>query len=591
MTQVFKILYNNSDITGKASNVRITNSIGRLYNVCSFISDTTLVPESEIDISFGDSNFKGFVYSSTKNGNGEYNIICRTNSAKLTTPYISSETTVVEPARTATELMSYYSSKYNIPIVYSTVDLDFGGDFTRTGTVLDAIATVANVTGAEYYEDNGTIHIVPNKAISGDSVVDISDNEVIDFIPYGTTINQKGVGTIIIGQDVESENTSSDVSCSAFVDGCDGVAILNIVPASSFEYATGLSSVKTILTPTTYKGVIESSDTIKLDSEIKRISNIWLNGSLITDYSFKNDTVVFNTVLRGMLVIEYTALQYMGHVNTYTKDGSKHCDFLVYYGGSQVYSYDNDIYCKNRLSYDQSTITNEDTGETLTIITSDEMNYVKGFSFDTIGETPSIYFYDEESRVPGHVDTSSGDIPILERAYLSENDPDDGKLCYKTRHSISSVISVQSRGEDIPYTENAGVICVDDEYKDVMVAYKTSGLTHDVSFSDIPNGDVTMVVSSSGGFEEFDIGGASEGQIDCTLGQTHTVKVVELLGVTLNSAIDKNVTVMSPSGVITNHIVHGVGIIEVDNMENGLYRIDTSSIIPASYIIMEAILE
>ena len=154
MTQLFNLSVGGVDITDRHVRSSISEAMNRVYDVATVVIDATsdAILESEIIINYGGKTFTGFIYAVNKIGKNTLQLECRTNSAKLTEPYSPRET-VFDDATTSTELCALYAASQNVPITLTSEALNFGGSYERNGTMLSALQTVANITGAEYYDD------------------------------------------------------------------------------------------------------------------------------------------------------------------------------------------------------------------------------------------------------------------------------------------------------------------------------------------------------------------------------------------------------------------------------------------------------
>ena len=309
--QIFRVTVNSEVITHKVSVCSISEQMQRIYNTASFESEDNIIAESIIKIELGDKVFDGFIYSSTKNGNNKYSIECRTFGGYMTTPFIADDTSIVIPVKTSHELCAYYAAEYGIPIIITAIDLDFGGDYEQKGTPLSALVAVANTTGADYWFDGTSIRIEPAKWIE-EQGEEILSTEIFDYIPFAKTIEQRGVGTVVVGasDSVSSTDTNKTISmsCSSEIDGCNAKATIRVIPHSAYQYSKGLSGIVPVNTPLDYVGMLSMQSYLTLKADIVSI-NVALTPEtyhLIDERRLKlmkRNAVLINTA-RGSVVDE-----------------------------------------------------------------------------------------------------------------------------------------------------------------------------------------------------------------------------------------------------------------------------------------------
>ena len=294
MTQKFIVTVNGTVVTEDVSGCSVSKQMNRFYDVATFDTALLICPKDEIVIEYGDDTFTGFIYKSTKSGKNNYRIECRTEGGYLTTPFISTDTHETIPATTSHTLCAYYASKYGITITITAEDLDFGGDYEQNGTVLTALTTIANSTGAEFWWDGSAIRIEPNKWIESQGA-EIPPADIFDYVPFAKTIEQRGVGTIIVGNKSAATDKVQPLSCTATVDGCTAQAMIRVIPHDAYEYSTGLNSVSAVQTPMVHKGVLSTSSYLSLEADIVSISSVTVNNRQVSDYTFVNNTIIFST--------------------------------------------------------------------------------------------------------------------------------------------------------------------------------------------------------------------------------------------------------------------------------------------------------
>ena len=469
-----------------------------------------------------------------------------------------------------------YASRYGIPIVNTSEDLDFGGDYERKGTVLSSLTTVANVTGSEIWFDGTSIRIEPNKAIT-DNGETIDRDEVYDFVPMNETVMNAGIGTVIVGSVSSPGNITTDVSCNVDVDSCTGETMVRIVPHDSFDSATGIELTE-VRTPLVYNEVISPSISIKLEADIADISLVMVDGVEITDYDFRYDTIYFSSEKRGIVGIEYIGFGYSGYANIRRVAGFRYAEFDIVYGGCETYYYQEKMECSN----------GNDINETYTmcggtfVAMPKTANYAKGFSFYTLGDRPNITFYSDTQIIHGSVSSTAQSLPWVEPCVISVET--DGTAKHKLRFFPDSINEVRSKGTDITshVTLDGQFLVFDKPYYGVVASYNTSGYSHYVRFQDYPEANVRMMVSGDGdGQCEFSLEGYdldSTSATECVQGVTVPINMIDELGVSSRDAVNKNVRVVDPAGTVLNLKTDYFGILKIPNVMFGTYDIDTGNI-------------
>ncbi len=591
MNQLYRVTVGSEVITDKTSQCTVSKQMQRFYNTATFYTSLVLIPESTITIEYGDQVFIGFVYSISKTNKGTYRAECRTKGGYLTEPFVSSKTDIIIPVTTSHELCAYYSDLYSIPIIISSIDLDFGGEFEQKGTVINALSSIANATGADYYFDGTNIIIEPAKWIENDGGI-IDPANIVDFEPFAQTINQNGVRFITVGNTQASDNASVNMSCTAEIDSCTGQTILRVVPNDAFEYAEGLNSLEPVQTPTLHTGTIAMKSYIEVAADIVSISSIKVNDAIVTDYEFINNMVIFGTPKRGYVMIDYIGYGYMGYVDNKVINRKRRYSFTVFYGGCNVFYGDGELYCSDSAN-DLDSNDGEDRnsyGECgdIIVMMPDTTNYVKGFSFNTFGGNPNIYFYNGNSKISLGISEVSGEINKLDPVVLSEygNNP---SVRYKFRYDVSTVNGVQSMGVDIPYTSDSEYLYLSKFYPGVTVSYQTQGRTYTVQNENLADDNVIMVIDNSIGEPpcEYNLYGtdySDPNSLPCVVGTDVPVDIVGIHGIPLNTVVSKSIYVTNPDESESTYQADSFGRITIPNVQNGTYYIDTSACYPGSYI-------
>jgi len=584
MVQLFRVTLNGNNITEKIDNASIPEQMQRIYNTASFISDDNLVTKGIIKIELGDKIFEGFIFSSTKTGDNKYNIQCRTVGGYLTTPFIASDTELVIPVKTSHALCAYYSDKYGIPIIITSINLNFGGDYVQKGTPLSALVSVANTTGADYWFDGTSIRIEPAKWIE-EQGEEIPKTDIFDYEPFAKTIDQRGVGTVIVGTKSTSTDKTVSMSCNSKINGCDGNVMIRVIPHDSYQSSEGLTGVISVQTPLSYKGVISNSSYLSLEADIKSIKSIKIDNAVVSGYTTIANTVVFTTEKRGVILVEYVGYGYTATANTKMVGGDKVASFSVYYGECEEYNYDGILTCPGGDNPSDKTV-GGNCGGVITQMPK-TMNYKKGFTFSTFGVVPYIYFLDKSNRINISVSSNNKIISIIEPATLSTYNETES-VRHKLKIPMSSVLGVKAKGKAISYTSDYEYVYLSSMADAVTVAYEATGMEHTVSGTNSVFEDVSMVVAGEdGGQCDYSLAGEDlndPGTLTCSLGDSVLISIVDIHGISLEVVRGKSIPITDPFGTIITHVADDFGAVTIDNIQNGTYRIDTDSCWANSYI-------
>ena len=578
MEQLVRLEINGEDKTKNSSNHAISREVNRFYDIATFLLCEKPKTFDTVSLTAGSINFEGFIYTVDKVDAGRYSVECRTVGGLLTEPFFSATEHTVDPVKTSHDLCDYYADRFGVPISNTAVNLDFGGDYERTGTPLQALETIANVTGAEFWWDGSKIVISPNKPVP-QQAKEIPARDIFEFIPEFNTIENEGIGTLIVGSSSHISSVTTSNKCDVEIGECSSTVKIYIVPHDSFSGANGIHSINPIIEDLKYSEIVNNEISIQLKAEIKEIGKITVDGIEVNDYTYKYDTVVFSSLVRGRVTINYLGYGYTGELETFMFGGEKRYRYDIVYAGCEVLSEDGAIACSGNI--DSSSTRNCDCA---TVITPSKMNYFTGFMFRTIGCVPHITFTDGHITYPGHVETEVENVAYIDIGYLSAYDgsPTEEARRHFLRQMPVTVSEVKSKGVDIPYTVDGQYILFDKYYPDVLIAYTTAGHKHTVNFKSAVRGDLTMIVNGC----EYRIGGEDDLNPNATEGDRVAVDIVGELGCNIHDAVNRPVAVTDPNGAISTLYVDSLGFVYIDNAIKGTYFFDTNTIIPNSWVKM-----
>lgn len=569
MTQLFNITINGSVVTTLSNTCNISEEMHRFYNVATFDLNYEPSLESVVVINYGDKTFTGFVYKTSKIGKDKFSLECRTNGAKLTEPYSTSDDTFDE-ATTSHELVALYSAESGVPINITSEVVTFGGSYERNGTMLSALYNVANVTGAEFWDDGTNVQIQPNKAINTTGV-EIPPKDIFDYVQSTNTVYNKGVGYVTIRNGgSETTDVISNNSIYVEVDECSGEIFVFTNPYGEIEHSVGISPLSSIVVDRVETNSLLDDNVISLNCAIESIETITLNGSAITDYNFEvgHNVIYFTTTKRGTLTVGYKAKGFKGFTNISTTPIGRFITFDIFY-------LDQVVKFEGLLSTE---CLNSSTDGDMVCITPNEMYYNQGFTVWTIGGDPDFLFYNRNLEIIRPVTSTVEDYISVEDVTLEEI---VGGYRYLTRYPVGTALGSQSGGVDVPYTTT-----VDGEdhyfeftqyYPKLKVSYSTPSINHLVRFDTIDNADVSMVIKNLNTDEvcEYQL----DTKIPCILNQYIPVDVAVELGVEVTKVAGKTLSYLDPTETYNSAVVDTFGVLKIWVDMDGDYIIDTSSIV------------
>ena len=458
-----------------------------------------------------------------------------------------------------------------VPIVNTAVNLDFGGSYQRRGTILSALQNIAAISGAEFYEEDGRVFIVPNKAITQEGVI-VSDSEIFDFVSYSTGVYNKGVGFVIVQNggtplgDVIAPN-----KIYAEVNECNADILVFCSPKGDLEHSKGISTLTDVLVDRREERSMLDDDMFMLDASISSIVKITLNGIEITDYNFKVEynTVYFNETKRGTLEVVYVAYGQKGVLNVSNTPMGRFASFDLYYL-DQIAQFQ---------GFFSPNCTNTVNDGDMTIVTEKDLFYNKGFNVWTIGGEPSFFFYNRNILLGSlGVTSTSSDYISVEKANL------DVDNTYTTRYVVKAVLGVRSKNVDIPYTFANGKITLTRYYPDVEVSYTTASKKHFVKFSEIPNSEIIMSIKNenTGIRKDFPL---SLGE-NCKLPQLYTIDIGEELGLEPTTIHGVSLAVHVEEILYEYVVIDNFGKVKINVTANGKYVIDTTVLKDSPKIIL-----
>lgn len=570
MQQLYKLTIDGTSYILNDSGCTVSQEMNRMYDVATFTLDFEPRLELDVVIHYGGNTFNGFVFNTSKKGKNSWGIECRTYGAKLTEPY-SPYDEIFDDATTSHDLCALYASESGIPITITSANLDFGGSYERKGTMLSALTNIANVTGAEFWDDGTGIQIQPNKAITTDGM-EIPPSDIFDFVASKKTVYNKGIGFITIKNGGSDSDIISQNKIYAEVDECTGEIFVYPNPYGELELTKGMSVLSPVIVDRTETNSVIDKNIVRLNGAVNSVDSVTLNGVPITDYNFEagHNVIYFTTGKRGTLTVNYKAKAFKGYTNIKQTPIGRFISFDIYYL-DQVVLFEGILLanCGNNASTD---------GDMVCIVPSDTF-YNQGFNVWTIGGDPEFLFFNKSTEIVRPVTSTADNYTSVESATLEEKENGSGWR-YKTRYQIGSALGVQSAGEDISYTTSVDgddyYFELSQYYPKVEVSYLTPAMKHTVQFAKITDGEITMVIMNNNTDKtcEYDL----DTKIECGLNQNVPVDVAGELSLEVSDIRGASLPYLKPDNSSGTLTVDDFGKTKIYVFMDGDYVINTASL-------------
>lgn len=583
MVQNLSLVVAGVNVTSSMVTCNISKEMNRIYNTASIKLGYKPTLDDTVVITYADDTFTGFVYAIDKSSKSTYTVTCRTNSAKLTEPYSISDN-VLETETTSHTLCTQYANDAGVSINITTEDIDFKGSFERSGTKLSALVNLANITGAEYWDDEG-IYIAPNKAITTDGTF-VDDSDYFNFAVVSESVDNNSLGFITIsngGSEIiydSIENVVSRNNLSLEIFEATGEVLIFPNPNGVLDYVTGISDLKDVLINKREVFSLDGALQVTTDAAIYSVENIALNGVNITDYSFTqgHNVIYFDEPKTGYMVVDYTAYAQKGMLDIAINEGEAAIDYKIAYRDQLLED-------KRVIDYNNQPNTIGD----IVVIMPDDMNYVSGIGFWVIGDAEVALTNNGEDIVGATITSTEQSYTVVEDATLLRNAA--GDHFHILAYDADSVNSVKCSGTTMPYTlstvNGRDRVTISEYCPNLVVSYETTATLWEVS-ADAQDGYVVLSVSDgNGSLQEYPLS-TPNFTIVCGLPMDIPVVIHDELGVIADSAVGKTIPFYNSVGApLATYTADKQGIIVATVTEDGSYKLDTDSVLPKSYLILK----
>lgn len=600
MTQIFKVEIDSISWTDRVVKCDYSSLMDRAYDVVTLeiSGKNPPAPKTDVVVTMQDTVFYGFVYDSIRIGRHLWRVVCRSDSAKLTLPFSQIEEKI-EPISSASQLMAYYSNISTVNIDYRSVDLNFGAGFQRTGTMLDAVAQIARVTGSQIRTTDGGrgVIIEPLEDIADEGIF-IGPDEYFNFSRRTETIETSGVGHVIVS-DGESIDSNPQKCTIEINDNTRQVKIFP-VPSETLKPVEGITNFEYIDSFEVETFTLNNQSLIELKASIGDIVSITLNGRKIYYRDFNYNVVYFEESLTGIVTVTYMAKAYTGFLKIETTPiGAYYLVRLDHNGEICIKQgiLKSDI-SDNSFLCDWVASKNQDVAS---VCGPARKNYVKGFSLYVIPKDADISFtYRKDGElIPGLFSPTASDVnyKLREELDLEPYPGTGGQWVARARlsHVPGTIIEVYTselgETDSSHYHYEDQYLYFDYLYHDVRIAYDQEAREYHFQKEDM-HARIELLVGLNpvSDYITYELEGFDKYDLDsypCSLPQSLPVDIVGQLGVPPIKAVGKVVSVNEGQRFVGSYNVDNMGFIFVDADRDGNYKCDTNSIIPGSYCILK----
>jgi len=590
MNQQFSVLIDSISYTDKTVSCNISYGVGKGFNTGTLTLtgvEPSLMLHKDVTVIQGDNVFNGFVFSYSKSSNNSFELVLRSNGARLTEPFFLNKNGIAN-ATTALSLCAEYASKAGVTIIYNTEDIDFGGSWVETGTPLMELIKLANVTGADIYDDGTAIVIEPAKYVNGIGI-NIEPDQILDFANISQDISNNKVGLVITKTNDDIDTQSDQISNGTTVDIVSRDKLYLDVNEQNGEvkiYPTPYVSLDSIqgakiVRENQYDVVIEkkmftSEVFMNTDSEILDVKKVLLNGTPITHYNNSGNALFFLTPQNGEITIEYGTKYILAQMEIQATPSGKFA-YIEVTKGSQIARW------SGFLSDEVSSVEDSFPSSTFGYVIPDGTDYVKGFDVYTFGESANFEMYSGSTEIDptGLITSTIGSYPQFESVSLVKQS--DGSYAVYTKYPINTVTDVTSNGVSIPYSvlvdsNGEKYVSLSQYYPNVEVGYTSNGEKHTIQYPLDTTGETqTLIMFGDQETETFELDlltpSNEESWYDpsnfpCGYPANFPLNVAQLLGLQIDEIEGIDVPSLS--------VVDNKGFAYATITQDGIYKYDTS---------------
>ena len=576
---------NGTNVNSIVSGASVSTATGRGYNVATLESEKPFALGAEVGIVLGNRRFAGFVYRVGRTQANLYTVECRSNTAKLTTPF-DPDQDVYEPATTSTALCRLFSERSGIAIDYRSAELHFGRSFKRSGTMLDALIAVARVTGSSVTcTDDNVLTIAPRDVPDTSGAIEIADEDVIDFARDTGSLESFGISELTITND--SGEVSTRQKHAMEVDNCTGRFVLYAVPIDGVVFTKGVSGSREDVQRIDEENTLDNADSVELKAQIESVGRITVNGFEISGYTYDDCFISFSAPVTGKVVVSYAAKVIRGQVTPKVTPAGVWWLVRGEHNG-EAFSDQGFLECSNQVCDPLPCVNGDDDA---CVFMPERRNYVEGFSFWVHGGVPIARSVGAELNIVQTSEPFVATADVQCEHFLGSATPIETRIALVDTPMV--VNRVYTEVTDTPeWTVDGKYLVFPKDYGRVKVAYTLQTEKFTVHGEDQPVEVKIEVANACGGvtgmeyWKQYGVEGFNKYDLSsypCVLGEPVPVDIAGELGVIPFNAAGRAVDA-GDLGIFT---VDEFGFIFVTPIKNGVYKIDCRTVVHGGEVVLK----
>lgn len=599
------VTLSGQDLTNNVVSCSVKRTLGSPYNTATLKLRDIIIPtfkirnkDYQLTIRIGTDVYKMIIFDVDIGAKNITNIEARGLPSILGAPL--STASLRNVAGTSRQVIN--ELRGTIPILDNTPDFSFGGgSFSIDGTPIDGIQKILDVSGGEIYEANNVLILEEKFRISttGSDYI-INDSILISKAYSDNTDGSESVKKIIINRDAGQEVYSVPKITMAILKHGRPFFFFNPIPASKDLINCNLGEFDFDDKIITYEEKLVFSEVALLDGGVKEVLTCKLNGDDI-NYSITlgHNAVRFDTNVTGVVQIKYKTRA----ISTYTTNGyydstAKTRTYKVQYLNQML---DQSIDVPDTATNDED-ITINNNGDVCKVLVDSNITKDQPFSFYVAGTLSNVIFSDGSLS-----NTTNAGVPALpirkigsfDDTFLDNVTEEDSTIpmtmtVTAEEYSIYYSVVVLPRGitplgfkvgnidvEVVSYISQGmnWKFYIDRVYAgaSLTISYTVEAKKYTVPACGVDNTVKTFDIFACDGVTSGAYPAPNEDDTDlvsCSLPQTFTVNIKDLLGVNTVDAVGKVVTDSDGN----NYTVDDFGKVYVNMTEAKKLTIDCSNV-------------
>ena len=584
----------------KVSDISISSEMGRAYDVATFVLDYKPVGGETVEITIGDTVFVGFVYHASRSGKNAWSVDCRSDTARLTTPF-DYPTNMIAPARRASDLMQIFAQRAGIEIEYNSAEIDFGWWYQRSGTMLDDLMALAAVTGSEVFCVGGrTVVVRPHLGIT-DMGYEIAQGDYYDYLTDESVLAPGMLGRIVIsdgrhsteeGGGDEGDLQSAEIS----IDECGRFSVIANFDGARVEGAVGPVVTQDAVRTETVQ--LDDQDYAPLGAFVKQLNSVYVNGNRYNSAWADGAGVSFGHRISGRVDVEYITAALVGRARGVKKDLYIEYRLAVREGccGEIVASKTSQGNCNTPSPVDPIG-GGEGCGKWLLDL-PDPVGYTS--EFFSVGARVDVKFYYDDATEKKQIGFACSYLGEVDYTITGDDSsatpcPDHpGYKCVTLDFDPVAIVEFStSTTNNTGYVLEGRTLRWSALLRHVKFAYTTRAHRYKIDNGSIDASEFFGIYAEisprpSGCWDRQTVDLVGPGDIDpkedpnpppgtqCSLPKTISVNVAEQLGMTTNSVVGKSIHLMPPrSGTFD---INALGYVDVTVDEDGRWTLDCAEV-------------